>query len=274
MTKILNMKTAKSLVALSVATLLFGCSSDQSETQTSSASQTSLIEASSQMSTQAKEALIQKPSITTKDKEVIAWDSAQLSATIAAMPEGDIQRGEQAHNQLMCISCHAVTGQPNSRNFVNLNAQPANYLKKVLIDYRDDRRSENYGQAKIMTYISKDLTDQNISDLALFYASQDLPKGKDAGFYADDHIGQLVRMGDMSRGIMSCAACHGAEGQGNGDLFPALGGQEADYAVRTLKAYRSGERNNDVNAMMQNVAKNLTDEEIEGLAAYYENLNP
>ncbi|WP_052501555.1 c-type cytochrome [Thiomicrospira microaerophila] len=257
----------KTLLGLTMAALLVGCSSEQTDTQTTSTAVTNnpII---------SEAPLAVTPPVKAEKTGPIAWDSAQLTATIAAMPQGDVQRGEQAHNQLMCISCHAVTGQPNSRNFVNLNGQPANYLKKMLIDYRDDRRAESYGQAKIMTYISKELTDQNISDLAVFYAAQALPKGKDAGFYADDHIGQLVRMGDMGRGVMSCAACHGAQGQGNGDLFPAIGGQEADYAIRTLRAYRSGERNNDVNGMMQNIAKNLTDEEIDGLAAYYENLNP
>ncbi|WFE68139.1 c-type cytochrome [Thiomicrospira sp. R3] len=273
MRRILKMKTSKTLIGLSVAALLFGCSSEQADTVMPSSSEINLTE-----TTTATEKVVQpvsnQPTAKPEKTAAIAWDSAHLAATIAAMPEGDIQRGELAHNQLMCIACHAVTGQPSSRNFVNLNAQPANYLKKMLIDYRDERRAESYGQSKIMTYISKELTDQDISDLAVFYEAQDLPKGKDAGFYADDHIVQLVRIGDMARGVISCAACHGSEGQGNGDLFPALAGQEADYAIRTLRAYRSGDRNNDVNGMMQNIAKNLTDEEIEGLAAYYENLNP
>jgi cytochrome c553 len=79
----------------------------------------------------------------------------------------------------------------------------------------------------------------------------------------------LVTTGDMSRMIMSCAACHGAQGEGNGDTFPALAGQSVDYTIRTLHAYRDGSRNNDVNATMRNVAKNLTDSEIEQLAHYY-----
>lgn len=217
---------------------------------------------------------IETATVTTEKSGPTAWDSTTLNTTLANLPAGDMARGEQAHNALLCVSCHAVTGQPNSRNFVNLNHQPENYVKKVLIDYRDDRRAEPYGQAKIMTYITKTLTDQQIADLAVFYSAQPLPPSKDASYQAPHNIQNLVTQGDMTRMVMSCAACHGAQGQGNGDLFPALAGQEIDYTVRTLKAYRSGERNNDVNHMMGNIAKHLTDEEIIGLAEFYANLNP
>jgi cytochrome c553 len=268
MINLIKTNKSKTLIGLSALALLFGCSNDQSSTETAATTSASQTEAPAQTVTDSS------ASITSGTADKLAWDGTKLAATIAVMPAGDYQRGEKAHNSLTCISCHAVEGQPNSRNFVNLNGQPENYLKKVLIDYRDDRRAESYGQSKIMNYISKDLTNQDIADLAVFYAAQGLPKGKDSGFYADDGIVKLVRKGDMSAGLMSCAACHGVNGEGNGDLFPALAGQEADYTIRTLKAYRSGDRNNDVNGMMQAFAKNLSDAEIEGLAAYYENLNP
>jgi cytochrome c553 len=256
-------KTNKVWLSMAALALLVGCSNDQAPSNEATTSNPS-----EQVNEKAK-------ALTTAIKsDKLEWDGNQLTATLAVMPQGDIQRGEKAHNKLTCISCHAVQGQPNSRNFVNLNGQPENYLKKVLIDYRDDRRAESYGQSKIMNYISKDLSNQDIADLAVFYSSQGLPKGKDASFHTDDGIVKLVREGDMAAGLMGCAACHGANGEGNGDLFPALAGQEADYTIRTLKAYRSGDRNNDVNGMMQSFARNLSDAEIEGLAAYYENINP
>lgn len=262
--KFVNNKSWLSLLLAGLLAGLVGCSSDQSTddaAKKTTEATTEKKQTSNPVAEPAKEA-------------VMAWDNASLTARLAALPAGDIERGKQAHNDLLCISCHAVTGQPNSRNFVNLNHQPEKYLQKMMIDYRDDRRAENYGQAKIMTYIAKTLDDQQIADLAAFYASQSLPKGKDANYQADQATLNLVSQGDMSRMVMSCAACHGAQGQGNGDLFPALAGQEADYTIRTLKAYRTGERNNDVNGMMANIAKNLTDDEIAGLALYYENLNP
>jgi len=67
----------------------------------------------------------------------------------------------------------------------------------------------------------------------------------------------------------TCAGCHGAEGISAADMFPNLAGQKAGYLVSSLKAYRDGTR---VNAMMSGMAKGLSDETIDDLAAYYSGL--
>jgi cytochrome c553 len=200
------------------------------------------------------------------------WTDASLRDALGTLPAGDAIRGERVANQFLCVACHSVEGEFRSHTYVNLNAQPENYLRKVLLDYRHNHRAEPYGQAKIMHYISKELTDQHISDLANYYASQSALVNTVSNVTIEASTQTLVTTGDMSRMIISCAACHGAQGEGNGDIFPALAGQSVDYTVRTLKAYRDGSRNNDINATMRNVAKNLTDSEIEQLAHYYAQL--
>jgi len=50
---------------------------------------------------------------------------------------------------------------------------------------------------------------------------------------------------------------------------PVLADQRAEYIVRQLKLYASGERRNDVYARMRAIASRLTPSEMEGLAAYY-----
>ncbi|MBL1375747.1 c-type cytochrome [Zobellella iuensis] len=66
-----------------------------------------------------------------------------------------------------------------------------------------------------------------------------------------------------------CAACHGAEGISAIDMYPNLAGQKAAYASKQLKAFRDGERNDPV---MSPMAKPLSDQDIEDLAAYYAGL--
>jgi len=63
-----------------------------------------------------------------------------------------------------------------------------------------------------------------------------------------------------------CAACHGADGNNSDPSFPKLAGQYEDYLVKTLRDYKSGERNN---AIMKGFAAALTDRDIRNLAAYY-----
>jgi cytochrome c553 len=54
--------------------------------------------------------------------------------------------------------------------------------------------------------------------------------------------------------------------------MPALAGQTAEYFKATMLAYRAGTRTNDIYSVMRSIAKNLKDEEIAALAAYYTSL--
>ena len=65
---------------------------------------------------------------------------------------------------------------------------------------------------------------------------------------------------------LPCQTCHGKDGLCTLPDAPHLAGQPAVYLERALKAYRSGERKNE---MMNAMAKPLTDEDIRDLAAHY-----
>jgi cytochrome c553 len=78
-----------------------------------------------------------------------------------------------------------------------------------------------------------------------------------------------ARFGDAAAGEQksaTCAACHGADGNSQAPTFPKLAGQHADYLVHSLRQYRSGERQN---AIMMPQAANLSDKDIDDLAAFY-----
>lgn len=66
-----------------------------------------------------------------------------------------------------------------------------------------------------------------------------------------------------------CATCHGANGVSVTPDAPNLAGQPAQYLTGQLRNYRSGKRPHEVMAV---VAKPLTDEDIENLAAWYSSL--
>jgi len=64
------------------------------------------------------------------------------------------------------------------------------------------------------------------------------------------------------------AACHGAAGAGLPAQYPRLAGQYAEYTEAQLKAFRSGERRNDANKMMQGSLPKMSDPEIRAVADY------
>lgn len=66
----------------------------------------------------------------------------------------------------------------------------------------------------------------------------------------------------------SCIDCHGVDGNEPIDTtYPVLGGQYADYLGHALQGYRDGSRDH---AMMSMQAKDLTDQQIADLAAYFD----
>lgn len=80
---------------------------------------------------------------------------------------------------------------------------------------------------------------------------------------------QAIEKGDPERGKQlsaTCAACHGPDGNSPTPQFPRIAGQYADYMVHSLKAYKSGERNNPV---MVGIAAGLSEQDMEDLAAFF-----
>ena len=68
-----------------------------------------------------------------------------------------------------------------------------------------------------------------------------------------------------------CAACHGQNGISGNPLWPNLAGQQQAYLAKQIKAFRDEER---VDVSMQPFVANLTDQDIEDLAAHYAALSP
>ena len=66
-----------------------------------------------------------------------------------------------------------------------------------------------------------------------------------------------------------CAACHGANGISTSDQFPILAGQYPDYIVQALHEYKDGQRKNPI---MAGMAKPLSNQDIQDLAAYFSSL--
>lgn len=69
-----------------------------------------------------------------------------------------------------------------------------------------------------------------------------------------------------------CASCHGADGMALIPAYPNLAGQNEEYLVSALHAYRSKERQGGNAALMHAMAANLSDDDIANLAAYYASL--
>ncbi len=68
---------------------------------------------------------------------------------------------------------------------------------------------------------------------------------------------------------VTCAACHGQDGNSVNPLWPNIAGQNAPYIVQQLAAFKSGQR---MDPLMSSQAMLLSDEDMRDLAVYYESL--
>jgi cytochrome c553 len=171
----------------------------------------------------------------------------------------------------VCSNCHGVDGNSVSPNFPNLAAQTEPYVIEQLASFRKHSRFDPAG-FEYMWGLSRHLTDEQIKDIAAYYAAQKVrspayPSGRqelrDAGktFYSN---------GVPEKNIPPCATCHGPDGMGN-QQFPRIAGQHADYVVKQLIVFqRTDERPE--GAVMKVIAHDLTRDNIESAAAYLESL--
>jgi cytochrome c553 len=79
--------------------------------------------------------------------------------------------------------------------------------------------------------------------------------------------GDAARGGELS---VDCVDCHGEDGKGD-DETPAIAGMDEAEQIAALKGYASGERI-DETEMMGDIAKELSEQDMADLAAYYKSL--
>ena len=85
----------------------------------------------------------------------------------------------------------------------------------------------------------------------------------------------LYAAGDIAKGKAKsamCMACHGPKGISAMSMYPNLAGQKEQYLISSLKAYKLGQRKGGMSSMMTPMAKPLSDQDINNLAAYYSSL--
>jgi cytochrome c553 len=177
----------------------------------------------------------------------------------AKLYSGNIKAGQE--KSALCVACHATDGNSVLPNHPKLAGQSARYLAKQLSDFKSGARKN-----PIMAGMAAGLSEEDMHDIASFYAVQTITKGPDA----TSEIGKKLYLGgDASKKIPACIACHGITGNGMSQAaFPAISSQDAGYLKNQLNAFRDGSRDNDNNSIMRNIAIKLSDSDIEELAKY------
>ena len=189
------------------------------------------------------------------------------SSFAQSVVKGDAAKGAEIAGKV-CAACHGPDGNsPLSAN-PNLASQHIEYTNKQLGDFKGRNGKPAARNNPAMAGMAGPLSDDDMKNVAAHYASQkSRPRaGRDETLVKQGEL--IYRGGIASKSVAACASCHGPNGAGLPAQFPRLGAQHAEYTAAQLKAFRAGERANDMNAMMRTVAAKLSDREIAAVSEF------
>jgi cytochrome c553 len=171
----------------------------------------------------------------------------------------------------VCAGCHGPDGNSAVPVNPNLAGQVPQYITKQLMNFKDADKPGGRKNA-IMQGMVATLSPEDMISLGAYFAQQ-APKPGTAKDKTLALLGEkLYRGGDASRGIPACAGCHSPAGSGIPAQYPRVASQQTEYVVAQLKAFRSGERENDPNKMMQMIAVKMRDQDMLAVAEYMQGL--
>ena len=156
-----------------------------------------------------------------------------------------------------CVSCHSSTETIHSM-LPLLEGQPKAAFIAQWRAFRERKRT-----APVMVSLADELSEQDVDDLAEHYAARLPPRapessGSDAGRALADRL--------------RCADCHGPALQGTNAGAARLAGQKARYTAWSLQSMRGGTRAHGTAAKPDPLLADLSNAEIEALAAHFASL--
>lgn len=188
-------------------------------------------------------------------------------ASADGLVDGSYEDGQT--KAVRCGACHGPDGNSVNPQWPSIAGQHAPYIVRQLRAYQNGERTNI-----LMTSQAMSLTEQDIKDLAVFFAAQPAAAKAVADTALVGKGEALYRGGDKESGAAACLTCHGPTGRGNpAAAYPLLRGQHAIYVADTLRAYASDARKSDgPTRIMRDISKRLSEDDIVAVAAYVQGL--
>jgi cytochrome c553 len=167
-----------------------------------------------------------------------------------------------------CKDCHGRSAQGFHGYFPipRLAGQQPEYLKNQLQAFLEHRRTNN-----IMFNVAHSLSPAMVDDLAADFHEMNPPPLGGGSRHLVSAGEKIFQNGAPEANVAACAACHGPQGQGSGEI-PRLAGQLSDYTFNKLVNWGRERGQNptepDISAIMSPVAHSLTRPQVEAIAAY------
>lgn len=184
------------------------------------------------------------------DLENVALYFASQNPVLRGAPSvGDPVAGEPL--TAVCGGCHGSNGVSTDTATPTVAGQDASYLVNSINAYKGSRKHPGMRRAVA------NLSDKDIADIVAFYASQKSKPAEDGQKLIDDIT-------------QKCNRCHTGNMDNAAMVVPKVHGQDHDYLVMALRAYRDERRGS---SMMHNMSLPYSDTVIDSIATYYSRTN-
>jgi len=180
-----------------------------------------------------------------------------VAAGAAPAFSGDADAGRAKSKP--CAACHGPDGNAKIPGTPSLAGQPTMFTQGQLIKFRDGRRKNDQ-----MTKFVAELPDEDMADLAAFYAAQ-TPKQRPAKLDP-----QKVANGKKAAEFYRCTSCHRPNLAGH-EQIPRLAGQDLQYLRKLIRGFKE-KTASDLDGTMTTSAQPITEEDIEILAQFLASL--
>jgi cytochrome c553 len=161
----------------------------------------------------------------------------------------------------VCTACHGPEGNSVIQANPSLAAQPAQFLSIQLYQFREGDRKDPQ-----MTPVAANLSNKEMNELAAYFSKR--KPAASSHKTSPDNVSAGARLAQQ----LNCIQCHGPALRGQ-EHIPRLAGQQHEYLLAQLRKFKSRTRG-DFDGFMTDIARSLSDKDIEILADYLAGLSP
>jgi cytochrome c553 len=187
-----------------------------------------------------------------------AGANGELKPIFATAP--DILEGKRLAD-VSCARCHGANGISTTVGVPHIAAQRPSYIYNQLRAYLQGTRPQS-----AMTGAVKFLSDDALVKVAAYFGTLEPPRPAPAPKPAAKAAAQKDPVLAGKASAEACAGCHGENGVSKTPGSPSLAGLDPKYLVAAIKAYKSGQRKQD---LMKSLVAGVSDAEAANLALFY-----
>jgi cytochrome c553 len=187
-----------------------------------------------------------------------AGGSADLRPIFATVP--DIIEGKRLA-EVSCMRCHGANGISTTAGVPHIAAQRPPYIYLQLRAYLQGSRPQS-----AMTGAVKFLSDDALVKVAAYFGTLEPPRPTAAPKPSPKPAVQKDSVLAGKAAAESCVGCHGDGGVSKTPGSPSLVGLDPKYLLAAIKAYKAGQRKND---LMKSLVSGLSDADAGNVALFY-----